>query len=88
MATMSASQARTSLPEILDRVLAGEEVTITRHGVAVAVVIRPDMVQVRRVDHAPTEAARLRVLFDRCAQMRTHRSANRSKNVHAVLVAA
>lgn len=45
---MSASEARAALPAILDRVMAGEEVTITRHGQPVAVVVRPDALRVRR----------------------------------------
>jgi antitoxin (DNA-binding transcriptional repressor) of toxin-antitoxin stability system len=65
MATMSASQARAALPEILDRVLAGEEVTITRHGEPVAVVLRPDAVRVRRADRALADAERLRTLLQR-----------------------
>lgn len=65
MATMSASDARAALPEILDRVLAGEEVTITRHGKAVAVVVRPDTVRVRRADRALADAERLRDILDR-----------------------
>ena len=52
MTSMSASQARAALPEILDRVTAGEEVTITRHGRAVAIVVRPDALRVRRADRA------------------------------------
>jgi prevent-host-death family protein len=44
MATMTVSEARAALPEVLNRVEAGEEVTITRHGRAVAVVVRPDMI--------------------------------------------
>lgn len=36
------------MPELLDRVLAGDEVTITRHGRPVAVVVRPDALRVRR----------------------------------------
>jgi antitoxin (DNA-binding transcriptional repressor) of toxin-antitoxin stability system len=43
MATMTVSEARAALPEVLNRVEAGEEVTITRHGRAVAVVVRPDI---------------------------------------------
>ncbi len=62
---MSASDARAALPEILDRVLAGEEVTITRHGKAVAVVVRPDTVRVRRADRALADAERLREILDR-----------------------
>lgn len=44
MAMMTISEARAALPEVLDRVAEGEEVTITRHGRPVAVVIRPDVV--------------------------------------------
>jgi antitoxin (DNA-binding transcriptional repressor) of toxin-antitoxin stability system len=65
MSTMSVSQARAALPAILDRVLAGEEVTITRHGEAVAVVVRPDAVRVRRADRAIADAERLRDLLER-----------------------
>lgn len=64
MSTMSASQARAALPEILDRVLAGEEVTITRHGEPVAVVVRPDVLRIRRGDQAQAEAERLRDLLE------------------------
>jgi antitoxin (DNA-binding transcriptional repressor) of toxin-antitoxin stability system len=64
MSTMSVTEARAALPELLDRVLAGEEVTITRHGQAVAVVIRPDAVRVRRADRALADAERLRNLID------------------------
>jgi antitoxin (DNA-binding transcriptional repressor) of toxin-antitoxin stability system len=65
MSTVSVSEARATLPEILDRVLAGEEVTITRHGREVAVVVRPDALLVRRADRALAEADRLRGLLDR-----------------------
>ena len=65
MSTMSVSEARAALPELLDRVLAGEEVTITRHGQAVAVVVRPDAIRVRRADRALGDAERLRDMFDR-----------------------
>lgn len=58
--SMSASEARASLPQILDRVLAGEEVTITRHGQPVAVVVRPDALRVRRAAAALTTAASIR----------------------------
>ena len=65
MSTMSVSEARAALPEILDRVLAGEEVTITRHGREVAVIVRPDAIRVRRADQSLAEAERLRDLIDR-----------------------
>ena len=65
MSTMSVSEARAALPEILDRVIAGEEITITRHGREVAVLVRPDAIRVRRADQALAEAERLRMLLDR-----------------------
>jgi prevent-host-death family protein len=59
MATMSISEARAMLPELIDRVVAGDEVTITRHGRPVAVVIRPDSLRTRRADEALARADRL-----------------------------
>jgi len=47
---MTVSAARASLAEIVERVSAGEEVTLTRHGVPVAIVVRPDLLRVRRVN--------------------------------------
>jgi antitoxin (DNA-binding transcriptional repressor) of toxin-antitoxin stability system len=44
MAMMTISEARAALPEVLNRVAEGEEVTITRHGRPIAVVVRPDIV--------------------------------------------
>ncbi len=67
---MSVSEARAALPEILDRVLAGEEVTITRHGRAVAVVLRPDAIRTRRADRALGDAERLRELLERARSTR------------------
>jgi antitoxin (DNA-binding transcriptional repressor) of toxin-antitoxin stability system len=49
---MTVSEARASLPQLLDRVIAGEEVTITRYGQPVAVLVRPDALRVRRADEA------------------------------------
>jgi antitoxin (DNA-binding transcriptional repressor) of toxin-antitoxin stability system len=57
MATMSVSEARATLAELLMRVEAGEEVTITWHGRAAAVLIRPDALPSRRV-HQPPAAAK------------------------------
>ncbi len=65
MTTLSVTEARAALPAILDRVLAGEEVTITRHGEAVAVILRPDAVRVRRADQALADAERLAALLAR-----------------------
>jgi prevent-host-death family protein len=57
MSMMSASQARATLPQLLDRVAAGDEVTITRHGHPVAVLVRPDALRSRRAQAAIDGAA-------------------------------
>ncbi|MEO8475432.1 MAG: type II toxin-antitoxin system prevent-host-death family antitoxin [Actinomycetota bacterium] len=59
MTTIPASDARASLPSLLDRVQAGEEVTITRHGKAVAVLVRPDSLRTRRAGPVLAGAATL-----------------------------
>jgi len=59
MGTRTVSEARATLPELLDRVQLGEEVTITRHGKAVAVLIRPDQLRTRRAKEALRVAAEL-----------------------------
>lgn len=64
MSTVTLSEARASLPQLLDRVLDGEEVTITRHGQPVAVVVRPDALRVRRADGAFAAAQALHELLD------------------------
>lgn len=56
MSQLSVSEARAQLPEVLDRVTAGEEITITRHGVPVAVLLRPDAVRARRAQPVMDEA--------------------------------
>ncbi|MCA1671010.1 MAG: type II toxin-antitoxin system Phd/YefM family antitoxin, partial [Actinobacteria bacterium] len=48
MTRLSVSEARATLPEVLDRVADGDEITITRHGQPVAVLVRPDAVRTRR----------------------------------------
>jgi len=57
MGTISSTDARAALPDLLDRVLAGEEITITRHGEPVAVVLRPDALRWRRAEKAFVTAA-------------------------------
>lgn len=42
MATVGAYEAKTHLPKLLERVCKGERITITKHGVAVAVLNPPD----------------------------------------------
>jgi antitoxin (DNA-binding transcriptional repressor) of toxin-antitoxin stability system len=54
------SKARATFPALLDRVRAGEEITITRHGAAVAVLLRPDALRSRRASAAADTASRLR----------------------------
>ena len=44
MTVMTASEARAALPEVLTRVAQGEEITITRYGSPIAVVVRPDII--------------------------------------------
>jgi antitoxin (DNA-binding transcriptional repressor) of toxin-antitoxin stability system len=60
MTTIATTEARACLPELLDRVQAGEEVTITRHGRAVAVLVRPDVLRARRAERALEAAATIR----------------------------
>lgn len=43
MSTVAVTEARASLPALLARVEAGEEVTLTRHGKPVAVLVRPTL---------------------------------------------
>lgn len=62
--TMSVSEARAALPDILNRVSDGDEVTITRHGKAVAVVIRPDVLRSRRASETLATASRIREAVD------------------------
>ena len=60
MSVMSVSEARAALPEVLDRVERGEEITLTRHGRPVAVVVRPDVLRTRRGGAAAGIAEELR----------------------------
>lgn len=57
--TLSVSEARASLAEILERVRDGEEITLTRHGEPIAVVVRPDTLRARRADRALAAAAEI-----------------------------
>ena len=50
MSDLTVSEARARLPEVLDRVAEGEEVTITRHGRPVAVVVHPDSLSARKAE--------------------------------------
>jgi antitoxin (DNA-binding transcriptional repressor) of toxin-antitoxin stability system len=64
---MTVSEARAALPEVLTRVAQGEEITITRHGSPIAVVVRPDIMwsqSVAEVSMDETEGL-LRILRER-----------------------
>lgn len=56
---INVSEARAKLPDLLDRVGDGEEITLTRHGVAVAVLVRPDTLRRRRAAAAFAKADEL-----------------------------
>jgi len=64
---MTVSEARAALPEVLDRVAGGEEITITRHGQPVAVVVRPDILWSRRGRAALRDAERIHELLTEAA---------------------
>jgi prevent-host-death family protein len=57
--SLTVSEARAVLPQLLDRVTAGEEVTITRHGKPAVVLVRPDSLRARRANEALTTARRI-----------------------------
>lgn len=65
MSTISASAARQTLPAQLDRVEAGEEVSITRHGKVVAVLISPEKLRSRRADMVWVRADDIGVQLER-----------------------
>jgi antitoxin (DNA-binding transcriptional repressor) of toxin-antitoxin stability system len=68
VAVMTVSEARAALPEVLNRVAEGEEVTITRHGRAVAVIVRPDVVWSRsRAEVVLNDAAQMHALLESVA---------------------
>jgi prevent-host-death family protein len=49
MTSITVSEARAQLPELLSRVDDGEEITITRHGRPVAVLVRPDAARIHEL---------------------------------------
>jgi prevent-host-death family protein len=68
MTTVPVSEARATLPDIVDRVQAGEEVTLTRHGVPVAVLVSPTALRSRRATTAFQLASELGRLMDDARQ--------------------
>lgn len=67
MGSVAAAQARSALPELLTRVEDGEEIVITRHGRAVAVLVRPDALRSRRAQPALDSAERIHDLLAEAA---------------------
>jgi prevent-host-death family protein len=63
MGTLTITEARAALPELLTRVADGEEITITRHGRAVAVIVRPDALRARRAERALANAEKIHQLL-------------------------
>lgn len=63
MTQLSVSEARANLPEVLDRVERGEEITITRHGRPAAVLLRPDAVRTRRAEQTIERAREVTALI-------------------------
>jgi antitoxin (DNA-binding transcriptional repressor) of toxin-antitoxin stability system len=59
MVSVTASEARATLPQLLTRVEAGEEIVLTRHGRQIAVIVRPDALRVRRAGPALDAAAQI-----------------------------
>jgi antitoxin (DNA-binding transcriptional repressor) of toxin-antitoxin stability system len=62
--TMSLSELRAALPSVLSRVEEGEEVTVTRHGKAIAVLVRPDVLRRGRNEHWFAKARELRQMLE------------------------
>ena len=60
MDTVGAYEAKTHLPRLLERVRKGERITITKHGVPVAVLQPPDSAQPGDVDTAIRELLEFR----------------------------
>ena len=51
MKTVGVYEAKTQLPRLLVRVARGERITITRHGVPVAVIVPAERRQRRPIEH-------------------------------------
>ena len=86
---MTVSEARAALPEVLNRVAEGEEITITRHGRAVAVIIRPDIMWSRsRAEDALAEADQLRTMLRSAAENELPTEAGLTREYAEELIAA
>jgi antitoxin (DNA-binding transcriptional repressor) of toxin-antitoxin stability system len=89
MAVMTMSEARAALPEVLNRVADGEEITITRHGRPAAVVVRPDVMWSRsRAEVVLGESARLNDLLTAAARSDLPQTGHVTEQYAEELVAA
>ena len=86
--TFSVSEARAALPEILERVTEGEEITLTHYGQAVAVVVRPDLLRVRKGEGVLASAADLRQRLETARGMPRPAAKGASRKRADALVAA
>ncbi|MGH3874131.1 MAG: type II toxin-antitoxin system Phd/YefM family antitoxin [Pseudonocardiaceae bacterium] len=68
MSQLSVSEARARLPEVLALVAQGDEITITRHGQPVAVVVRPDTLRTRRAEGAVDQSRQVGALLSQARQ--------------------
>lgn len=78
MTWMTSSEARATLPELLTRVDEGDEITITRHGHPVAVMVRPDALRSRRAQSALADAERVHELLATARATALHSSGGMS----------
>ena len=60
MKTVGSYEAKTHLPRLLDEVAEGEEITITKHGVPVAVLVPPPEKKRRSTEEVIEELRELR----------------------------
>ena len=67
MTSVGAAEARAALPELLSRVERGEQVTITRHGRVVAVLVSPQGLRRRAAGEAFDAADRIHALLSEAA---------------------
>ncbi len=64
MTTISLTDARATLAALISKVQQGDEVTITRHGEAVAVLVNPATLRARRASELFDEARRIHELLE------------------------
>jgi prevent-host-death family protein len=63
MKSLTVTEARAVLPELLRRVENGDQITITRHGRAIAVLVRPEAVRHDRTAALLNSAADIHALL-------------------------